>query len=300
MNHASFRIQYAVLLGAIALQTSCSGDNQVLGEQSVAGGNGTGGAAGSVGTGDNTSGATSFTASGGAAAGAGGATLPATGGSKATGGTSAVTGSTQATGGVAVTGGSKATGGTSSSSSGGTSTRQCPVPTPTPNSNCTLDMSGVTCNLGNIACEICQCSGLNPGDVLACVWLTAGCADAGVGGQSSVGGGGTTSGGGAGTSVTCSALNCPSTQICVAVRTEGGAVVQPDANGNCPTGRHLESNQCANDYGYECRDLTGCSASAVSCSCGAPMCPANHSCSNPVASTWLDPAASLVCQLLAP
>ena len=123
--------------------------------------------------------------------------------------------------------------------------------------------------------------------------------------------GGTNSGsggtGGSSSSAThdCNGTACTATQACVAYRTIGGVFSAPDG-GACPTGSHVESNQCQPDFAYKCADLNGaCQNQALTCACAQPptnspgVCPLGFgSCSQPGASA--DSSAQLICQKLVP
>jgi hypothetical protein len=105
----------------------------------------------------------------------------------------------------------------------------------------------------------------------------------------------------------CPGASCNSGEICIAYRTVGGALIQPDDAGACPPGRHVEPfgngmGICEADFAYQCVQLRGCAGMKVSCSCGQASCPNNYSsCADPPANDmWLDPAAQLTCSLLAP
>jgi hypothetical protein len=175
------------------------------------------------------------------------------------------------TGGTASNAGS-ANGGTASGGGPNCSTGQCI------RANVCLDQCGgdVVVYTGCCACP------KNSVEQLTC---------SGAGGQGSGGQG----------STDCAGSTCNASQTCVAYRTVGGTVDLPDQNNHCPTGRHLEGNYCLSDFAYTCAELTGCAAPANTCRCAANTACANTTvCSLPTASAWLDPAAELVCQLLAP
>jgi hypothetical protein len=125
------------------------------------------------------------------------------------------------------------------------------------------------------------------------------------GSQGGAGGGG--AGGGGADAGQCPGGACQAGQICVAYRTVGGAVFEPDDAGACPPGRHLESfgsglGTCVADWAYRCVELRGCAGMKVSCTCGQASCPQSYTaCADPPANDmWLDPAAQLTCSLLAP
>jgi hypothetical protein len=112
-------------------------------------------------------------------------------------------------------------------------------------------------------------------------------------------------GGSGGESSHCGAMTCGVGEACVAFRVQGGALLLPDANGNCATGQHVEpsgtAGHCARDFQYQCLHPAGCSLDNLSCACGAATCPSGYpSCHDPYAATWLDDSAALVCELLAP
>jgi hypothetical protein len=118
---------------------------------------------------------------------------------------------------------------------------------------------------------------------------------------------GGTGGGGGADAGQCPGVACQAGQICVAYRTVGGAIFEPDDAGTCPPGRHPESfgngrGMCVADWAYQCVELRGCAGMNVSCSCGQASCPQGYgSCADPAANDmWLDPAAQLTCSLLAP
>lgn len=106
--------------------------------------------------------------------------------------------------------------------------------------------------------------------------------------------------GGAG-SGDCVGETCAANETCVAHRTVGGAIMPPDQNNQCMTGRHLEGSMCQADFSYSCATLTGCSAPSATCRCAAGTdCAGTTVCRLPQASAWLDTDAELVCELLAP
>src|SRR5258708_24576194 len=144
--------------------------------------------------------------------------------------------------------------------------------------------------------------------ILVVAWLAIWCGDSE---ETGTGGGAGGSQGGAGGAGGADAGQCPGSacqagQICIAYRTVGGAVFEPDDAGACPSGRHVEPfgngrGMCVADWGYQCVELRGC-AGKVSCSCGQASCPSGYSaCGDPPANDmWIDPAAQLTCSLLAP
>jgi hypothetical protein len=120
------------------------------------------------------------------------------------------------------------------------------------------------------------------------------------GSQGGAGGGGADAG-------QCPGGACQAGQVCVAYRTVGGAVFEPDDAGACPPGRHAEPfgtgrSACVADWAYRCVELRGCTMMKVSCSCGQTSCPQNYTaCADPAPNDmWLDPAAQLTCSQLAP
>jgi len=115
-----------------------------------------------------------------------------------------------------------------------------------------------------------------------------------------------------GASKACVGATCTATEVCVAYRVVGGVALGPDDAGNCPSGHHLEgigpTAFCLADFAYRCVPLMGCASTPVTCSCAAApgaetasTCPSGYPfCRNPSPATWLDPAAQLICELLAP
>ncbi|HEY0469646.1 MAG TPA: hypothetical protein VGC79_35895 [Polyangiaceae bacterium] len=103
----------------------------------------------------------------------------------------------------------------------------------------------------------------------------------------------------------CNGALCSATEVCIGYRTLGGALSLPDG-GTCPTGKHIEDNQCRADFAYKCADLRGaCRNHEVSCACAEPpnnnpgVCPTGYgSCSAPEPTA--DSPAQLLCQQLVP
>ena len=99
----------------------------------------------------------------------------------------------------------------------------------------------------------------------------------------------------------CVGQTCNAGQTCVAYRVVGGAIDPPNSTGMCVAGKHVESNTCERDFAYTCAELTGCTALGPSCRCAQnTQCSNTSVCRLPTASVWLDTAADLVCELLAP
>jgi hypothetical protein len=126
------------------------------------------------------------------------------------------------------------------------------------------------------------------------------------------GGAGTGSGGAGGSSTSCPGVACTATQVCVAYRTVGGAMIEPDA-GACRMGSHVEPfdssrSVCQADYAYRCADLVGCDKSTVSCACATlnnnagGTCPTGYpACHDPTPGlAWLDASAQLICEQQVP
>jgi hypothetical protein len=72
-------------------------------------------------------------------------------------------------------------------------------------------------------------------------------------------------------------VGCTTSQICVAHRTVGGALVTPDDAGVCPPGRHVEllpggDPICQNDWAYSCEDRPAGCAGVVDCTCAGTYC----------------------------
>lgn len=106
---------------------------------------------------------------------------------------------------------------------------------------------------------------------------------------------------GGGASADCAGTTCSAEQTCVAYRTVGGAQIQPDTDGKCMAGKHVESGHCFSDFAYTCAALTGCSAPGTTCHCAAgSKCANANACKLPYEATWLDTAAELVCEQQAP
>jgi hypothetical protein len=135
----------------------------------------------------------------------------------------------------------------------------------------------------------------------------------GSGGAGGAGGVGGTTGVG-GSDHACVGTTCAASEVCIAYRTVGGGLVEPDANGDCPDGSHPEpvagSEYCVADFAYQCVELVGCSGTTpVTCACAQPRggdgmgtCPMVYSaCADPQPDTsWLDPVAQLICEQQAP
>jgi hypothetical protein len=119
--------------------------------------------------------------------------------------------------------------------------------------------------------------------------------------------GGSSGGSDAGSGIGCpGGVTCAGTQVCIAYRQVGGALISPDA-GACPTGSHIESigssDYCFRDYAYQCATLAGCDKSNVSCACANPgTCPAPYSACGDTqpGMPWIDPAAQLICEQQVP
>jgi hypothetical protein len=143
------------------------------------------------------------------------------------------------------------------------------------------------------------------------MFLLAACAGGGAGASSGTGG----SGGAA--SRDCAGTTCSDTDVCVAYRTLGGGIIEPDANGDCQTGSHPEPASfadsgmyCVANFAYRCVPLSGCLRGApVNCECAmlniadtGGTCPTGYSsCTDPAPNTpGLDADAQLICQQLAP
>ena len=99
----------------------------------------------------------------------------------------------------------------------------------------------------------------------------------------------------------CVGMTCASGESCVAYRTVGGAIVEPDTNNQCKTGWHLEGTLCGPDPGYTCTALLNCPAPAATCSCPAgSKCAQSNICKLPGTAPWLDPSAVLLCEQQVP
>jgi hypothetical protein len=142
--------------------------------------------------------------------------------------------------------------------------------------------------------------------VAASVLAAAGCGTSsgggtgGAGGSNGTGGaadhGGASGGGGQGGSGASTDCHPPCTgqTVCVGSGTEGGAVVLAGDGGVCPSGRHLQGNNCIQDLTYTCEAIpSGCNGT-VTCVCAAgTLCTAQQSCS-PIGTN------EITCVLLAP
>jgi hypothetical protein len=120
---------------------------------------------------------------------------------------------------------------------------------------------------------------------------TGGQVGGGAGAGGSGGGSGGTGGGGAlgsggipGTDggMTCSPA-CTSGLICVASGTEGGAIINANDAGVCPSGMHPTGfeNRCENNLAYGCMPIPGACGGTVTCTCAAVLCNAPEICIGP-------------------
>jgi hypothetical protein len=109
--------------------------------------------------------------------------------------------------------------------------------------------------------------------------------DSGGGGKGGAGSGGTLgSGGNQGTDggMTCSPA-CTSGFICVASGTEGGAIINANDAGVCPSGTHPTGfeNRCENNRAYGCMPIPAACGGTVTCTCAAALCSAPETCLGP-------------------
>ena len=107
----------------------------------------------------------------------------------------------------------------------------------------------------------------------------------GGGGKGGAGSGGTVgSGGNSGTDggMTCSP-SCTSGFICVASGTEGGAIINANDAGVCPSGTHPTGfeSRCENDLAYGCMPVPAACGGTVTCTCAATLCRAPEICMGP-------------------
>ena len=92
------------------------------------------------------------------------------------------------------------------------------------------------------------------------------------------------SGGNQGTDggMTCSPA-CTAGFICIASGTEGGAVINANDAGVCPSGTHPTGfeNRCDNNLAYGCMPIPATCGGTVTCTCAATLCTLPSACMGP-------------------
>jgi len=103
-----------------------------------------------------------------------------------------------------------------------------------------------------------------------CHWILS-CPSAGAGGSGGIDGG-------AGCSPACGAGS-----VCVGSGTVGGAIIDADDAGVCPSGTHATGfeNRCEQDLSYSCSPIPSSCGGTVTCSCASTLCAAGHTCQDP-------------------
>jgi hypothetical protein len=92
---------------------------------------------------------------------------------------------------------------------------------------------------------------------------------------------------------------CGAGSICVRTQTLGGALIQPDDAGVCPSGTYLVPSGgtgpgfCEGNPSFACAPRPAACTGALSCDCAASACPPAHTCQN-------DTPSEINCLLLAP
>jgi len=165
--------------------------------------------------------------------------------------------------------------------------------------NVCLDRCG-----GKVLYTGCCACGEGTVEELSC--MTSGGQGSGGGSSAASGSGGASESGGAsglggGSSACANRQICAPGQYCIGYRAVGGAVILPDAAGKCVITKHVENGRCQNDFTYTCGEIADCDAPAATCHCGPfTACGTTNVCRLPMDGAWLDKAAVLVCELLAP
>jgi hypothetical protein len=77
---------------------------------------------------------------------------------------------------------------------------------------------------------------------------------------------------------------CTAGNVCVSNQTVGGALIEPNDAGICPTGMHpvpsggTAPGHCENNPTYTCASRPAACSGALSCACAGALCASGHAC----------------------